>query len=108
MARGSSGLLRAGRKHVLEKERRIVPYAYLDAADETVTATRGVRLKRVIVGTGAASAVVTVYNGTTTGGDVVAVINAAAIDNVDFAGLHLENMHVKLTAGNAKVTVVWE
>lgn len=83
-------------------------YKYLDTANETATVDNGpVRLHFIIVGTGAASAVVTVYNGEDTNGDVVAVINGAAIDNVDFGGLLLSGLHVVLTGGNAKVTIIY-
>lgn len=85
-----------------------MPYFYLDAQNETATSEGFTRLNRVVVGTGAASAVLTVYDGTSTSDPVVAAVNAAAIDNADFGGLGLSNMHVALTGGNAKVTITYE
>lgn len=86
-------------------------YGHLATANDTFSlgnSTAGAYLYAVNVNTKAASAVVTVYNGTSTSDPVVAVIDAAtaAIDH-DFHCLRLpKGCFVKLTAGNADVTVI--
>lgn len=90
--------------------------AYLATANDTYSSTptgtttgTPADLLRIIVGTAAASSVVTVYNGTSTSGEVKATIDAATINFFDFGeeGIHCPaGLFVKLTAGNAKVTVV--
>jgi hypothetical protein len=60
------------------------------------------------VNAGAASAVVTVYNNTSAAAPTVAVIDASVEGSYDFHYLRLSNLWVKLTAGNADVTVLYE
>lgn len=60
------------------------------------------------VSTAAASAVVTVYQGTSTSGTVVDTIDAASKGTTHYYGAQFPNgLFVKLTAGNAKVSVVY-
>lgn len=85
-------------------------FAYLDAADEDMSAPVNARLVAVVVGDGAASAVVTAYNNTSAvAADTIGTVDAAADRDVPFYGIRCpKGLYVKLTAGNAKVTVVWE
>lgn len=83
-------------------------FKYLATANDTATvAGPTVRLHAVIVGTGAASATVTIYNNTSATGDVVTLIDASGDYYFDFGGLVLSNMHAVLAGGNAKVTIVY-
>lgn len=62
----------------------------------------------VNVGTSAASAVLTLYDGTGTGGVVKAVIDASAKGTYHFSGLRFPaGLYADLTGGNAKVTVTY-
>jgi hypothetical protein len=85
---------------------------YLATANDTYTAGGAgnpADLLAIVVGTAAASAVVTVYNGSSTSGAVMATIDASAINFFEFGddGMHCPaGLFVKLTGGNAKVTVV--
>ena len=80
---------------------------YFAAADETALFGRDACLHSVTVGTLAAAAVVTVYNGTSTSGEVKAIINAAAEKHVTFDGARFPaGLFIKLTGGNATVSVV--
>lgn len=84
---------------------------FLQTANDTYTSGgTPVDLMSIVVGTGAASAVVTVYNGSAaTAGTEVAIIDATAANYFEFGdeGAHFpKGLFVKLTAGNAKVTVV--
>ncbi len=64
------------------------------------------RLYTITVGTAAASAVVTVYDGTTASGEIKALIDASALKVCRFYGAILpRGLFVTLTGGNAKVTV---
>jgi hypothetical protein len=86
-------------------------YAHLATANDTYSlgsATGGAILEAVIINTAVASAVVTVYNGTSTSGAVVGVIDAStAPRTIRYDCLRLsQGLFVKLTAGNADVTVV--
>lgn len=69
----------------------------------------GAKLKSVVVGTGAASGVVTVYDGQDNTGTVVAVIDATAFRYANFHGTWCKNgLYVVLSGGNADVTVNYE
>lgn len=82
---------------------------YMATANDTVSWPAGARLHGITVGTAAASAVVTVYDGTSTAGQVLALIDAAAVKDLCFYGARFPaGLFVKLTAGNAKVTVTAE
>lgn len=86
-------------------------YGHLATANDTFslgTSASGAYLYRVNVNTKAASAVVTVYNGTSTSGATVAVIDAATAPiSIPFDCLRLPaGCFVKLTGGNADVTVI--
>lgn len=84
-------------------------HGYLQTANDTFALGAHARLWAIVVGTAAASAVVTVYNGTSTSDPVMATIDAAAAKDVYFLGVRCPaGLFVKLTAGNAKVTVVAE
>ena len=82
-------------------------FDYLATAAETATFPAGSCLHGILVGTAAASAVVTVYHGQTTSGPVIALIDAAAAKDTHFHGLRCpDGIHVVLSGGNAKVTVI--
>ena len=69
----------------------------------------GANLHSVIVGTGAASAVVTVYSGQDNTGSVVSTIDATAFRYADFKGSWLsQGLYVTLAGGNADVSVNYE
>lgn len=69
----------------------------------------GAFLDRIVIGKNAASAVVTVYNGTSTSGEEIAQIDASAataIGTYEFC-CYLENgLHVTVTGGAAEITVI--
>lgn len=68
-----------------------------------------VKLHKINVSTAAASAVVTVYAGDSTSGTVFDTIDAASKSTSHYAGAEFrDGLFVKLTAGNAKVSVVYE
>ncbi len=86
-------------------------YGHLASANDTFSignATSGAFLFGITVNTKLASAVVTVYNGTSTSDPVVAVIDAATTPlSLDFHCLRLpKGLFVKLTGANADVTVL--
>lgn len=82
---------------------------YLATANDECSWSADARLWSVSVGTLAASAVVTVYNGTSTSGEVKAIIDAGAAKDISFYGARFPaGLYVKLTGGNAKVSVVAE
>lgn len=67
----------------------------------------GARLWAVNVSTSAASAVVTIYHGTSASAPVVATIDASAKGSYVYLGAYYGNgLFVKLTGGNALVTVI--
>ncbi len=81
-------------------------FFYLATANDDGTAPTGSLLWDVNVTTSAASAVVTLYNGTTTSDPIIAAIDASAVKTFNFNGVRCpKGLYVKLTAGNAKVTV---
>lgn len=82
--------------------------AYLSATnDEFTTAGQDAGLYSIVVGTGTATSVVTVYSGTTTGGEVKAVIDAAAKGQHDFYGVRFpDGIFIKMTTAGAKVSIV--
>lgn len=80
---------------------------YLATANDTAAWPAHAQLYSIVVGTLAASAVVTIYDGTSTSGTVLGIIDAAAAKDVYFFGARFPSgLFVKLTGGNAKVTVV--
>lgn len=84
-------------------------HAYLDTADDTYDpyADGAARLERIIVGTKATGAVVTVYEGHASTADSVAVIDAATNNGTyEFCEQFSDGVFVALTGGNAKVTVI--
>lgn len=84
-------------------------FGYLATANDTYSLGANARLISINVGTAAASAVVTVYNGTSTSDPVVDTIDASAVKDLDFHSVRLSGgLFVKLTGGNAKVTVIAE
>ena len=83
--------------------------AYLATANDTATFPAGTRLHSIVVGTAAASATVTVYNGQSTSGTVRALIDGNANNTHLFCGARFPaGVHVVLAGGNAKVSVVVE
>jgi hypothetical protein len=75
----------------------------------TATFGKGALLYSVIVGTAAASAVVTIYNGVDTTGQVLGVIDASAVGNYNYWDMRCPNgLFVKQAGGSALVTVVAE
>jgi len=71
-------------------------------------AASGAQLWTVVVGTGAASAVVTIKDGGSSG-TVVATIDASAKGYYNFAGMRTTNqLYATLTGGNADVTVTFQ
>lgn len=82
---------------------------YLATANDTATFGAGALLYSVVVSTAAASAVVTIYNGSSTAGQVLGTIDASALGNYQYWDMRFPaGLFVKLTGGNAKVTVVAE
>ena len=83
-------------------------FAHLATANDTASWGANAVLHRIVIGTKAASAVVTVYNGTSTSDPVAATIDAAtAAISLNFGGARFPaGLFVKLTGGNADVTVV--
>lgn len=80
------------------------------AATGNVTAApanSGAVLWTVNVGTGAASAVVTIYDGTSTSGTVVTTIDASAKGSYVFGRKCNNGIHVVLSGGNADITVCY-
>jgi hypothetical protein len=67
-----------------------------------------VRLHRVIINTATATAVVKVYDGTSTSGTLVATIDGASKSNHDFGGALLAGgLYVDQTVAASKLTVVY-
>lgn len=80
---------------------------YLAATNDTATWGADARLYKIVVGTGTATSVVTVYNGTDTNGAVIALIDAATVGTHHFDGARFpKGLFVKMTTAAAKVTVV--
>jgi hypothetical protein len=80
---------------------------YLATANDTAAWPANAQLYAIVVGTLAASAVVTVYDGASTSGTVLGIIDASAAKDVYFCGARFPGgLFVKLTGGNAKVSVV--
>lgn len=82
--------------------------AHVTTAGQTITVTatnEHTPLWRIIVGTGAASAVVTVKDGN---GATISVIDASAKGYYDFGGARLQGgFTAALTGGNADVCAVY-
>ena len=84
-------------------------YGYMDTANQTVTTNgQGATLGSINVGTQLATAVVTVYHGTSTSDPVVATIDASVANTFNFDLYLPKGLFVKLTAANAKVTVSYD
>lgn len=84
-------------------------YGHMATANDTVSSGARTTLRQINVGTGAASAVVTVYNGDATSDPVVAKIDASAAGQYPFGDVQLpDGLFAKLTGGNADVTVIYE
>lgn len=79
----------------------------LGAANDDYTGAAHSQLHRIIVGTPLATAVVTVYEGSSTSGTVRATIDAAAAKDLDFGGARFPGgLYIKLTTAAAKVSLV--
>lgn len=90
-----------------------VQYAYLSAstgASSTFqSGTDHTKLVAINIGTGAASAVVTVYDGVDNTGAVVATIDASSKGSFWFGGIRLHlGLFVAQTGGAGKVTICYE
>lgn len=83
---------------------------YLASANDTFAAGGAkseAKLYKINVSTGTASAVVTVYQGTSTSGTVVDTIDASSKSTSHYDGARFpDGLFVKLTAGAAKVSVI--
>jgi hypothetical protein len=78
-------------------------------SNPSATFGKGALLYSVIVGTAAASAVITIYNGTSSSGQVLGVIDASAVGNYNYWDMRCPNgLFVLQTGGSALVTVVAE
>ena len=89
----------------------VTPYGtsvqYLVNTNDTCSWPAGAALFSIVVGTATATSVVTVYNGSSTSGEVKAVIDAASLGSYDFSGARFPNgLFVKMTTAAAKVSVV--
>jgi len=81
----------------------------LATANDTFALGKEAHLDKINVSTAAASAVVTVYNGSSTSDPVVDTIDASSKSTSHYAGCRFPNgLFVKLTGGNAKVSVIAE
>lgn len=79
---------------------------YLATANDEAVWGEDAQLLSITVGTAAASAVITVYDGTSTSGEVRALIDGNVVDSHPFYGSRFgRGLFVKLTGGNAKVSV---
>jgi hypothetical protein len=67
-----------------------------------------VDLIAVIVNTAAASAVVTVYDGTSSGAPAIATIDASATGNFFYNCACINGLTVVTSGGNANVTVIYD
>jgi hypothetical protein len=83
-------------------------FKYFAVANDDESVAGPVRLCGVVVGTGAASAVFTIYNGTSTSDPVVAAFDGTVENTYEFHGVILSNLYAKLTGGNALVTLIYE
>lgn len=80
---------------------------HLASINDTATFGKNAQLWGITINTGAASAVVTVYNGTATTDPVVATVVGTAAFTANYWGARFPNgLFVKLTGGAADVTVV--
>lgn len=80
---------------------------YISATNDSIALDVDSRLWSIVVGTATATSVITVYNGTSTSGEVKALINGATVGNYDFAGARFPaGLFIKMTTAGAKVSVV--
>lgn len=81
--------------------------SYLATALDTVTLPPHTQLIGLVVGTLAASSVITIYDGQSASGVVRAIIAGTTEKSVDLFGMRAgAGWHIVLSGGNAKVTVV--
>lgn len=79
----------------------------LATANDTALAGKDSQLWSINVSTAAASAVITVYNGTSTAGTVIDTIDASSKGTSHYYGARFGlGLFVKLTGGNAKASVI--
>ena len=83
---------------------------HLGTANDDFTLSPGTKLFGIWVGTPLATAVVTVYDGTSTAGPVLMTIDAATKSEIVFDGGArggANSTYIKLTVANAKVTIAY-
>ncbi|MFM0428197.1 hypothetical protein PQQ75_04205 [Paraburkholderia aspalathi] len=80
-------------------------YANLSAAGSTLLKTGIGSLGGVVVGTGAAGATITLYDGTNTSGTLIAVLSAAAPVPLTFGVSFFTGLYVVVAGGSPNVTV---
>lgn len=78
---------------------------YLATANDTVALGRNTHLGYINVSTAAASAVVTIYEGASTSDPVRGIIDASSLGRYEYDCAFGAGLFIKLTGGNAKVTV---
>lgn len=83
-------------------------FKYLSAQGNVTVKGPGVRLHRVIVGTGEALSTITIYDSEDTTGPVVALIDASTELSLNFGGVYLSDMHVVMGTADSDVTIVYE
>lgn len=83
-------------------------FHFAAANDATPALPPNTLLFDINVGTGAASAVITIYNGTSTSGAVIGIIDASARGTYNYGGIRCPaGLFVKLTGGNADATLTY-
>jgi hypothetical protein len=83
---------------------------HLGTANDDLTIAPEGELRGIYIGTLLATAVVTVYEGTTTSGRVLMTIDAGARDQFVFnppVRATSKSIYIKLTTANAKVTIAY-
>jgi hypothetical protein len=83
---------------------------HLGTANDDFTIAPDGELRGIYVGTALATAVVTVYEGTTTSGLVLMTIDAASKSEITFptpVRATSKSIYIKLTTANAKVTIAY-
>lgn len=82
-------------------------YVATQTTTQIGSAGSGAYLHEILVGTAAASAVITVYDGAAATGAVRAVIDASAVGRYPFHGAWFKDgAYVVTSGGNAKVTII--
>jgi hypothetical protein len=89
--------------------RPIAQLKHLGTANDDFTIPHGGQLHGIYVTTPLATAVVTVYDGTTTSDPVLMVIDAASKSEITFpvGARGNRQTYIKLTTANAKVTIAY-